>query len=269
MKRFSVIGNPVSHSLSPQIHNLFASEQGIDIEYIKIESSVNTFKNDVEEFFKNGGIGMNVTLPFKEMAFTLSDESDEFSKKCQSCNTLFNKNGKVFSYSTDGLGFLRDLSNNKIDLENKSILVLGAGGSAKSIIEIFDNSKIQSNIISIYNRTTSKVDDILHRYTHNLNITKHENESCYDLIINCTSLNMNNDVVNLPSNIFNNDSVAYDLFYSSGKTKFEDWAKCHGAYKTINGIGMLIEQAALSYNIWNNHMPSTSGIKTKLGYESK
>ena len=266
MKKLGVIGNPIKHSLSPEIHTIFAREHGIDISYTKIESTIDSFNKDVEEFFQNDGIGLNITLPFKEMAYNLSDEPDNHSRKCESCNTLLKKNGNLQSFSTDGLGFLKDLSNNKINLENTSILILGAGGSAKSIIKVLDDLKLSSTQLSIYNRTESKVEEILDKYKTSKNIIKFDNKLKYDLIINCTSVNIIDDVICFPPNIFKDKSVAYDLFYSNKDTKFEEWAKQCGAEKTINGIGMLIEQAALSYNIWNDFMPTTSTVKSKIGY---
>ena len=164
------------------------------------------------------------------------------------------------------MGFLKDLSNNEIDLENISILILGAGGSAKSIIKVLDDLKLSSTQLSIYNRTESKVEEILDKYKTSKNIIKFDNKLKYDLIINCTSVNIIDDVICFPPNIFKDKSVAYDLFYSNKDTKFEEWAKQCGAEKTINGIGMLIEQAALSYNIWNDFMPTTSTVKSEIGY---
>ena len=141
---------------------MFAKQHGIDIDYIKIESSFDNFEKDVKSFFDNDGVGMNITLPFKELAFRLSDKSDDYSFSCQSCNTLLKKGSKLYSYSTDGLGLIRDLSNYKIDLRAKSVLMLGAGGAAKSIIEILAKSK--STNVSVYNRTESKVDEIVKKY---------------------------------------------------------------------------------------------------------
>ncbi|MBH43850.1 MAG: shikimate dehydrogenase [Gammaproteobacteria bacterium] len=264
MKKFAVIGNPIEHSLSPTIHTLFAQEQGEVIDYKKLLSTKNTFQEDIKLFFDNEGIGMNVTIPFKDNAYLISDENDKSSILCKSANTLFKKDNKIKSYNTDGDGLLNDFDKNSIDVENKKILVIGAGGAAKSILTTLCNRK--PNSVHILNRTKNKIPIILDNIKTNTTINIYEEGMNFDLIINTTSISMINSEIIFPKNIFMNDSISYDLFYSKQKTKFQLWSEESGAKEAYNGLGMLIEQAALSYEIWNNYKPDTTHIKKSLGF---
>lgn len=264
MKKFAVIGDPIQHSLSPEIHQLFSSQHRETIEYKKILSTKENFAEDVKTFFKDGGLGMNVTIPFKEDAFILSDNHDEISKICSVSNTLYSQDGKIMSYNTDGTGLLNDLSNKSIKIENREILVIGAGGSSKSILHSL--SRINPASLTVLNRTQEKIASLQENLKINTQIRAFEEGIDFDLIINTTPISMLESEISFPDSIFKKGSTSYDLFYSQSKTKFQLWSEKCGASESYNGIGMLIEQAALSYEIWNNYKPKTEKIAGHLGF---
>ena len=265
IKKFTVIGNPVGHSLSPFIHKEFAKQQGINIQYKMIEpESEGHFETHTQSFFSKKGYGANITIPFKELAFDFANDHDSSAIECQCANTLISKDGKIKAYNTDGEGFIKDLKNKNINIIDKKILILGAGGSASSIINSL--SKININQIDILSRTQQRVDRLIDKYRASSNVSNYKENSEYDLIINTTPISLSNSEINFPSSIFNSSSISYDLFYSKTTTSFQNWSKNNNAIETYNGIGMLIEQAALSYNIWNNYEPITDELEKILGF---
>ena len=163
VKKFTVIGNPVGHSLSPIIHKEFAKQQGISIQYKMIEpESEGHFETHTQSFFSKKGYGANITIPFKELAFDFANDHDLSAIECQCANTLISKDGKIKAYNTDGEGFIKDLQNKNISIIDREILVLGAGGSASSIINSL--SKVSIKKIDILSRTQQKVDKLIDKY---------------------------------------------------------------------------------------------------------
>ena len=159
IKKFAVIGNPIKHSLSPNIHKEFAKQQGINIQYKKIEPEFDNFETHAQSFFSKKGFGANVTIPFKNQAFAFADGHDASSLECGCANTLIMQNNKIKSFNTDGEGFIKDLKEKNISLAKKNILILGAGGSARSIINSL--SKIDVEKIDILSRTQTKVEELI------------------------------------------------------------------------------------------------------------
>jgi len=264
IKKFCVFGLPVSHSLSPLIHKEFAKQQGINIQYKMIEPDTEEhFETHAQSFFSKKGYGANVTIPFKEKAYEFASSHDSSAMECESANTLFLINSEIKAFNTDGLGFMNDLKNKNISISGKNILILGAGGSARSII----NSLVKENIakVSIFTRTISKAEVLIDKYRNSCDISYFKDGIKYDLIINTTPVSLNKTEINFPSNIFDVNSIAYDLFYSKTTTSFQDWANSNGAHKSYDGLGMLIEQAALSFDIWNDFKPNTTGLEKTLG----
>ncbi len=265
IKKFSVIGIPITHSLSPKIHKEYAKQQGITIQYKMIEpDSDEHFETHAQSFFSKKGYGANITIPFKEKAFSFADIHDNSAIECGCANTLLSQDNKIKSFNTDGEGFIKDLNEKNIDISNKKILILGAGGSARSII----NSLTKNNIdqIDILSKTKERVDILIEKYGDMSNINNYEKGSKYDCIINTTPVSLNNEEINFPKDIFKDTSITYDLYYSKSITKFQSWSKENGVNKAYDGLGMLIQQAALSYKIWNNFEPSTKGLKSILGF---
>ena len=265
IKKFTVIGNPVGHSLSPAIHKEFARQQGINIQYKMIEpESEDHFETHTQSFFSKKGYAANVTIPFKVLAFNFANEHDISAIECGCANTLMAQNGKIKAFNTDGEGFIRDLENKDISLIKKKILILGAGGSARSIVNSL--SKINIEQIDILNRTEQRIDQIIDKHKTLANISHYKKGLKYNIIINTTPVSLNNEEINFPTDIFDDSSISYDLFYSKSTTGFQTWSKTNGAKEAYNGLGMLIEQAALSYNIWNSFKPKTKDIDKTLGF---
>ena len=213
IKKFSVIGIPVKHSLSPKIHQEFAKQQGINIQYKMIEpDSVNHFETHANSFFSKKGYGANITIPFKEQAFVFADDHDTSALECDCANTLILKNTKIKAFNTDGEGFIRDLKEKNISLVGKKVLIFGAGGSARSIVNSL--SKINVEAIDILSRTQNKVEDLINKYKNLSKISNYKEGMKYDLVINTTPVSLKDEKISFPTNIFSASSISYDLFYS-------------------------------------------------------
>ena len=265
VRKFSVFGIPVKHSLSPLIHKEFAKEQGINIQYKTIEpDSVDHFQTHADSFFSKKGLGANITIPFKEQAFDFAEEHDLSALECGCANTLALQNNKIKAFNTDGQGFIKDLEEKKIILSEKKVLILGAGGSARSIVNSLSKANVKK--MAILSRTQKKVENLIEKYKSVSDICNYEENLKYHFIINTTPISLNDEKIDFPINIFGSSSISYDLFYSKTETKFQLWSKDNGAHKTYDGLGMLIEQAALSYDIWNDFKPNTKGLAKRLGF---
>lgn len=264
IKKFCVIGLPAKHSLSPIIHKEFAKQQGINIQYKVIEPDTEEhFETHAQSFFSKKGYGANITIPFKEQAYNFADSYDESAIECSCTNTLMLKDNEIRAFNTDGQGFINDLVKKSISLLKKDILILGAGGSARSIINSLTKEDVQS--ISILTRTNDKATQLIDKYKDSCDISMYKDDSKYDIIINTTPVSLIKSEIHFPVSIFKPNSSSYDLFYSKNNTSFQDWSKNNGAKKSYNGLGMLIEQAALSFNIWNGFKPDTEALYKKLG----
>ena len=267
IKKFAVIGSPIDHSLSPKIHSIFAKELGIEITYEAIKVEPMHFDSSVNRLFDEGYAGLNVTLPLKELAFNFADELTEDSNLSGSVNTLWKEDGTIHGDSTDGRGLVRDLQERKINLKNKEIVILGAGGSAKAIIPSL--LKEDPKRISIGNRTFVKAEKLVESFSSSKNkmnlFEMSENLNFKpDIIVNSTSAGIKNENIELPRDLLSKDIYVYDLSYSLEDTPFIKLVKSRGIEKYHDGIGMLIHQAALSFKIWNNQIPNTNISKVEL-----
>jgi len=268
MDNYAVIGNPIAHSRSPTIHHMFAEQLSHEITYKKIEADEKSFEEQVESFFTRGGKGLNVTLPFKKQAFSMSDNLSNNAKECGAVNTLsFSEDGRISGESTDGNGLIEDLKSNEVLIKDKSILIIGSGGTAQSIIpQLVANSARQ---LSLSNRTMANAISLKEQYIHLLDIACLEGELInrnFDIVINTTSAHLEGTlpVIN-PVAIQN--SVCYDVNYSYGETIFQKWSAENGAKKSLQGWGMLVEQAAESFYIWRGIRPKTREIISRLSSE--
>jgi shikimate dehydrogenase len=266
-KKFAVIGSPIDHSLSPKIHSIFAKELGIEITYEAIKVEPMHFDSSVNRLFDEGYAGLNVTLPLKELAFNFADELTEDSNLSGSVNTLWKEDGTIHGDSTDGRGLVRDLQERKINLKNKEIVILGAGGSAKAIIPSL--LKEDPKRISIGNRTFVKAEKLVESFSsskNKMNPFEMSEKLNFkpDIIVNSTSAGIKNENIELPADILSKDAYVYDLSYSLEDTPFIKLVKSRGIEKYHDGIGMLIHQAALSFKIWNNQIPNTNISKVEL-----
>ena len=267
IKKFAVIGSPIDHSLSPKIHSIFAKELGIEITYEAIKVEPMHFDSSVKRLFDEGYAGLNVTLPLKELAFNFADALTEDSNLSGSVNTLWKEDGTIHGDSTDGRGLVRDLQEKKINLKNKEIVILGAGGAAKAIIPSL--LREDPKRISIGNRTLAKAEELIESFSYSKNkmnlFEMSENLNFKpDIIVNSTSAGIKNENIELPRDLLSKDIYFYDLSYSFEDTPFIKLVKSRGIEKYHDGIGMLIHQASLSFQIWNNKAPNTNISKAEL-----
>ena len=261
---YAVLGNPIQHSKSPQIHTLFSEQTGIALEYQAIEVPINEFASYVKLFSSQGGKGLNITVPFKEDAYSLCTTLTDRAELSGSVNTLRFDNGmNIYGDTTDGQGLLNDLvANHNIRLEDKSILILGAGGTVKSILERLLEQKTKE--IVIVNRTISRAKDLEKKFSKKNCVRAYSyndlpNHS-FDIIINGTSLSLSAEIPPISKTNINKNTFCYDLMYSDKETVFTRWVIENGALKATDGLGMLVEQAAESFMFWHGTKPDTMPV---------
>ena len=268
IKKFAVIGSPVKHSLSPKIHSHFAEKLGIPVSYEAIQVEKINFLSSVQELFEEGYSGINVTLPLKEEAYKFADSLSDEALLSESVNTLWKQDDSlIYADTTDGRGLIKDFLRKNIELKGLKILILGAGGSAKAITPALLKNNPHSVVIA--NRTIEKAELLLKRFSSlhdNLQTMSLSDKIAFkpDLIINTSSAGILGQGIEFPDNIFSDEAIVYDLSYSAGNTPFVDLALSKGVKKCYDGIGMLIEQAALSFEIWTKQRPDTELSKDML-----
>lgn len=263
--QYCVFGNPIEHSRSPEIHHMFANKSQQSINYQKILVPVEGFSQAIKDFISTNGKGANVTVPFKEQAMSLSDQLSPRAASAGAVNTLTFKDGMIYGDNTDGEGLVIDLLANNVTLKQRNILLLGAGGAARGVLLPLLSQQPKSIVIA--NRTLSKADKICHQFadkrltasSYSAVANKH-----YDLIINATSASLAGDLPPISSDIINNQVVCYDMMYGKADTAFIMWAKRHGAKKVIDGLGMLVGQAAASFNVWRGVTPEVKPVIEQL-----
>ena len=260
MDKYLVVGNPIAQSKSPVIHGLFAKETQQNMMYNKELIAVDGFKEAIENFVSLGVKGINVTAPFKEQAFELCDELSEFAAKAGAVNTLIFKDGMIYGDNTDGVGLVNDLVDHKVDLKGKSIVLLGAGGASKGVVSALLAEQPAS--ITIANRSIEKAQNIAELYPEQVSACRFEElaEIHADIVINATSAGLNGQRLDIPSSIFNDDTICYDMTYSKALTPFLISAQSSGSKHLIDGLGMLVGQAAQSFYIWRGVKPSSNGV---------
>ena len=266
--RYAVMGNPVAHSKSPRIHQMFAHQLGHQIEYTAIWVDTDGFAQAVQQFRAEGGRGLNVTVPFKLEAFRLADHLSDRARLAGAVNTLrFEPDGKIFGDNTDGAGLVHDIEINlEIHLRARQILILGAGGAARGVLgPLLKHHPVK---VVIANRTVSKANELAEQFREHGPV-----EACgypelkgkhFDIVINATSASLKGEVPPLPETLFTRGALAYDMMYGDKPTAFLDWALLHGANQAADGLGMLVEQAAESYFLWHNVRPETKHVIAAL-----
>lgn len=266
MDKYAVIGNPIEHSKSPQIHHMFAQQAEDEIMYEALLSPVDEFKETVDAFRKGGGMGLNVTIPFKGDAFEYADELSDYAEKAGAVNTLvFRQDGTTYGTNTDGVGIVRDLvENHGSNVTGKRVLILGAGGAVRGVIQPILQQLPKELFIA--NRTPERAVELI-------NDMKPLSENCemagggfediegeFDLIINGTAASLQGIMPPIPLSCLAQGVHCYDMMYGGRPTAFEFWCEDNGAAKVMNGLGMLIEQAAESFSIWRGKMPATKPV---------
>ncbi len=266
--QYAVIGNPVKHSKSPAIHTLFAEETRQQLEYVAQEAALNAFEKTVSAFFQaRGGKGLSITVPFKEEAWELATIKTVRAEKACAVNTLWvDAKGQLNGDNTDGIGLVRDLTtNHSVSLAGASILILGAGGAVKGILAPLLQEKPSS--ITIANRTLSRAQALEASFNDNPLISVSAFEALnhsFDIIINGTAASLQGKTLPLSPSIINSDTVCYDMMYGAQITVFNRWAQEHGAQQCIDGLGMLVEQAAEQFFIWRGIRPDTISVLNHL-----
>lgn len=268
--RFAVFGHPIAHSLSPEIHQAFAEQLGIRLSYETIDAAPADFDAAVRGFFRDGGLGANVTLPHKNAAFALASARTDAATRAGAANTLTPLvGGGIQAHNTDGSGFVRDITERHgFDLRGHDALLLGAGGAAKAVAWALMDAGVKT--LTIVNRTPERADEIADaigeparchtRYWDGL-----EGE-CFDLVVNATSIGVTGGDFDLPMSIVQDHSTAYDLCYGAAAAGFKGWAVAAGVRPDWfrDGLGMLVEQAADAFERWHGQRPDTDPVYAQL-----
>lgn len=269
MDKYAVFGNPVAHSKSPQIHSQFAKQTEQNLDYSAIKADKGQFEHAVKSFAEAGGQGCNVTVPFKEAAFELADSVSERAELAQAVNTLvINDDGTISADNTDGAGLVWDLKANQVTIEKAKILIIGAGGASRGVIKPLLDCNPAS--ITICNRTAEKAQKLAGHFAQ-YGVVKakamHQIDESFDIVINSTSASLNGEIPKVSGKIFKNEGVAYDMAYGNEPTVFVEWALANGCANAIDGLGMLVGQAAESFNIWRGVMPDAQSVVEQLRTE--
>jgi shikimate dehydrogenase len=265
---YAVFGNPIKHSKSPLIHQLFAKQTQQSLNYTAVLAEIGQFPEAVTSFIQHNGKGLNITVPFKEDAWKLVDTHSERARRAGAVNTLkLLDNNELFGDTTDGVGLVNDLiHNHQITLKGKSILIIGAGGAVRGVLEALLEQHPASLLIT--NRTASKAQQLALDFADLGNIKgcglDEIGESRFDIIINGTSASLQGKLPALPAGIFKTSSYSYDMMYAAQATVFMQWSLDNGAAQAFDGLGMLVEQAAEAFYIWRGVKPETAGVIKQL-----
>jgi len=268
-QRYAVFGHPIAHSLSPQIHRAFAAQRQAEIDYVGIDAPPATFAAQLESFRDIGGVGANVTLPLKSQAYDACAKVSDYAARTGVVNTLEALPGHGWrGHNTDGPGLVADLTGrHRIDLRGRDVLLLGAGGAAQGVAFALLDAGARS--LTIANRSPQRADALgdrigmpgrVHvRYWSDLAAS-----GSYNLVINATAAGVMGDGFDLPFSIVAPRSLCYDLSYGKNATAFLAWARAAGSAQNLDGLGMLVEQAALAFEIWFGHAPDTDPVYAAL-----
>ena len=265
---YGVMGHPIAHSKSPIIHARFAEQTKQAMNYRAIHVQPGHFKQAVVDFRDAGGKGLNVTLPFKEEAWELTEARTARAERAGAVNTLwFDEEVRFCGDNTDGVGLVRDLVvNHAIEISGASVLLLGAGGAARGVIGPLLARDPAELVIG--NRTASRAEQLAGLFEDS-----HRVQGCglaalcsrqFDLIINATSASLEGRVPALPDTVLTSGGSCYDMMYSDRPTAFMEWGNARGASKSVDGLGMLVEQAAESFFRWRGVRPDTAGVIAAL-----
>ncbi len=276
--RYAVIGNPVAHSRSPQIHALFAGATAQAIAYERLPAPLDGFVDTVRRFRAEGGAGLSVTVPFKLECLAFADEVSPRAKIAGAANTLAWRDGRWFADNTDGAGLEADLTRNLgAVVRGRDVLVLGAGGAARGILAPLLAQGPRRLVV--VNRTHDKAVRLAESFAARADPAT-TLEACpldrldgqrFAIVINATSASLSGSHadIDLPDRLFGDDALAYDLMYAAEPTSFLRWAAAHGAARCADGLGMLVEQAALQFQLWRGVLPATGPVLAQLRAELK
>lgn len=273
--RYAVVGNPVHHSLSPRIHTLFAEQTGQDMTYEARRGTPGQFAEEVGGWLSGELRGVNVTVPFKEEACQLAAVLSERARRAGAANTLWrDKDGRIHGDNTDGVGLLRDLEDHlDCPLEGRRILILGAGGATRGILQPLLERTPRELVIA--NRTPARAEGLAQDFADLAGPARLAAcaldalpEGPFDLILNATAAGLAEQGLELPAHLVGPDTVAYDLVYGPAARRFLDWADAAGCARGSDGLGMLVEQAAEAFAIWRGVHPDTAPVLATLRHET-
>ncbi len=263
---YAVMGNPIAHSKSPLIHAAFAQQTGQVLQYnaILVGTQEGEFAQAVQTFIASGGKGLNITVPFKQAAWALANQRSERAERAGAVNTLwFDEQGRCLGENTDGVGLVRDLiQNHGGQIEGRRVLILGAGGAVRGVLgPLLEAAPL---LCVIANRTVSKAEALAELFAALGNVTACPYDALqgqsFDLIINGTSASLQGQLPPLPDGLLVDGGWCYDMMYASTATVFVQWAQSQRAAFALDGLGMLVEQAAESFYLWRGVRPETAPV---------
>ncbi len=263
MDRYAVIGNPVAHSLSPEIHHAFAAQTGERLYYAKLPAPDGGFSGAAESFFAAGGLGLNVTLPFKVDAFRWVRETRGMATVAGTVNAIKLEEGRPVGFNTDGDGLVADLRALGIEVAGRSLLLLGAGGAVQGVLPSLLGAGVGRLVVA--NRTVAKANALAGRHPDDVeSIPLDALQPGFDLVINGTSAGLRGTGALLDGDIVRG-TACYDMFYArDGETPFCQWARRANASMVADGLGMLVEQAGAAFAIWRGVRPDTRAVLGQL-----
>lgn len=268
--RYAVFGNPIAHSRSPRIHAMFAEQTGQTLTYEAILAPVDGFVQKIREVAALGLKGANVTVPFKEEAFRFATQRSERAERAGAVNTLRFDGDLIFGDNTDGAGLVRDLRDNLgVALAGRRLLLLGAGGAARGVIApLLAEGPAE---LWVANRTASKAVQLADAFADLGPVRGGGFEMLtgvsFDVVINATSASLGGELPALPAGVFGSEAAAYDMMYGKGETPFLALARRQGAGRCVDGLGMLVEQAAEAFFCWRGVRPASAPVLAMLRAE--
>jgi shikimate dehydrogenase len=266
--QYGVFGHPVGHSLSPFIHVMFARDTGQQMTYRAYDVAPEEFTERVAGFFADGGRGLNITLPHKIVAVEVAQELTARAAHAAAVNTLALQGDNVLlGDNTDGGGLVRDLCDNLgLIITQRRVLILGAGGATRGVLAPLLG--LEPAIVVIANRTPERAEALAAAFA-DLGVTQgvgfeYVGETPFDLIINATSASLSGDIPPIPAGAIGPQTVCYDLAYGRSAMAFVRWAQQSGCVRAVQGLGMLVEQAAESFRLWRGVRPQTAQVLAAL-----
>jgi len=265
--RYGVFGHPVGHSLSPFIHGMFARQTGQHMSYRPYDVLPAEFPQRVRAFFAEGGSGLNITLPHKIAAVELAAELTERAAHAAAVNTFARQGDAILGDNTDGAGLVNDLCDNLgLVITNRRLLILGAGGATRGILAPLLG--LGPATVVIANRTRERAESLAAAFADLGALQgvdfEHVGEAPFDLVINATSASLSGEMPPIPPSAISPETVCYDLAYGRSASAFVNWAAGAGCARALQGLGMLVEQAAESFRLWRGVRPETAHVLAAL-----
>lgn len=269
LPRFAVIGNPIAHSRSPDIHARFAAQTGIALDYTRILAPLDGFADAVQAFFADGGQGLNVTVPFKLEALALArDDLTERARAAGAVNTLWRVGDALHGCNTDGVGLVRDLTRLGAQIADANVLLVGAGGAARGSLDALRRAGAAQ--ILVVNRTQARALELVSDVAATDvrvkagSLGDARRDGGWQIVINATASGLQDRAPELPDGLYADHALAYDMMYGARPTAFMEQARLDGAARQADGLGMLVEQAAESFHLWHGVHPDTLPALTAL-----